>query len=72
MSKSAWFDLQGCLHYHYDSRELWRCVEGLSAVDFSKKKMNQWIKAFPCVLNDTSDLRVIKRECYDCLKRNCD
>ncbi|EMO5813825.1 TPA: hypothetical protein ACT195_002312 [Raoultella planticola] len=39
----------------YDSRELWGCVEGLSAVDFSKKKMNQF-KAFPGVLNDTGDL----------------
>ncbi|HAT1644550.1 TPA: type I toxin-antitoxin system SymE family toxin [Raoultella planticola] len=57
-----------------NSRELWGCAEGLSAVDFSKKKMNLWIKAFPGALNDTGDIPDIRREKprYDCLKRSCD
>lgn len=28
-------------------------------------KFNQWIKDFPGVLNDTSDIPVIKRDRYD-------
>lgn len=57
-----------------NTRELWGCAEGLSAVDFSQKKMNLWIKAFPGALNDTGDLPVIRREKprYDCLKRSHD
>ena len=57
-----------------NTRELWGCAEGLSAVDFSKKKMNLWIKAFPGSLNDTGDIPDIRREKprYDCLKRSCD
>ena len=38
-----------------NTRELWGCAEGLSVAKFSKRKMNQWIKAFPGVINDTDD-----------------
>ena len=57
-----------------NTRELWGCAEGLSAVDFSQKKMNLWIKAFPGSLNDTGDIPDIRREKprYDCLQRSCD
>uniref|UniRef100_UPI0031E3A8E9 SymE family type I addiction module toxin n=1 Tax=Klebsiella sp. TaxID=576 RepID=UPI0031E3A8E9 len=57
-----------------NTRELWGCAEGLSAVNFSQKKMNLWIKAFPGALNDTGDIPDIRREKprYDCLKRSCD
>ncbi|HEC5282997.1 TPA: type I toxin-antitoxin system SymE family toxin [Enterobacter cloacae] len=44
-----------------NSRELWGCAEGLSVAHFNKKKMNQWIKAFPGALNDTGDLPMYKR-----------
>jgi toxic protein SymE len=48
-------------------RELWGCAEGLSVTHFNKKKMNQWINAFPGALNDTGTIPVIKRDRYDCL-----
>ncbi|HKS33165.1 MAG TPA: SymE family type I addiction module toxin [Enterobacteriaceae bacterium] len=44
-----------------NTRELWGCAEGLSVAGFSKRKMNQWIKAFPGAINDTGDVPVVKR-----------
>mgnify|MGYP003365716200 FL=1 len=44
-----------------NTRELWGCAEGLSVAKFSKRKMNQWIKAFPGAINDTGDVPVVKR-----------
>lgn len=44
-----------------NTRELWGCAEGLSVVGVSVPKMNQWLKAFPGVLNDTGDQPSIRR-----------
>jgi len=37
------------------------CAEGLNVTYVNKKKMEQWIGAFPGALNDTGDLPVYKR-----------
>ena len=30
-----------------DTRELWGCIEGLSVVPINRRKVAQWLKAFP-------------------------
>ena len=45
----------------WNTRELWGCAEGLSAVPTNRRKMEQWLKEFSGTLNDTGDLPVIKR-----------
>ncbi|MFP1734857.1 SymE family type I addiction module toxin [Lonsdalea quercina] len=55
-----------------NTRELWGCAEGLSILNFNKKKINQWIKDFPGMLYDTGDIPRIRRDRYDCLIRSDD
>lgn len=43
-----------------NTRELWGCAEGLSVAHVNKKKIEQWIGAFPGALNDTGDLPVYR------------
>lgn len=47
-----------------------RLCEGLDAMHSNRKKMNQWTKAFPSVLNDTDNLPVIMCEHYERLSRS--
>ena len=44
-----------------NTRELYGCAEGLSVAPVNRKKMAQWIGAFPGALNDTGDLPVYRR-----------
>jgi hypothetical protein len=44
-----------------NSRELWGCLEGLSAVYTNKQKVKAWLSTFPGALNDTGDLPEPKR-----------
>lgn len=44
-----------------NTRELYGCAEGLSVAPVNRRKMEQWIGAFPGVLNDTGDLPVYSR-----------
>ncbi|HIC2034955.1 SymE family type I addiction module toxin [Enterobacter soli] len=44
-----------------NSRELWGCLEGLSAVHTNKQKVKAWLSTFPGALNDTGDLPEPKR-----------
>jgi len=53
-----------------NTRERWGCAEGLSILNFNKKKMNQWIKDFPGILYDTGDIPTIRRDRDDCLIRS--
>ncbi|EAA6923586.1 hypothetical protein FDK33_03205 [Citrobacter werkmanii] len=41
---------------------MYGCAEGLGVVSVNGPKMKQWLRAFPCVLNDTGDRPAIKRE----------
>lgn len=41
--------------------ELWGCLEGMSVLNINKKKVAQWLKAFPGALNDLGVVPVIKR-----------
>ena len=53
-----------------NTRELWGCAEGLSILNFNKKKMNQWIMDFPGALYDTGDIPTIRRDHCVCLIRS--
>ena len=44
-----------------NTRELWGCVEGLSATPVNRRKVSQWLEGFPGALNDTGDLPVYRR-----------
>lgn len=44
-----------------NTHELYGCAERLSVAYVNKKKMEQWIGAFPGALNDTGDLPVYRR-----------
>ncbi|MFG6089142.1 SymE family type I addiction module toxin [Enterobacter soli] len=44
-----------------NTRELWGCLEGLSAVHTNKQKVKAWLSTFPGALNDTGDLPEPKR-----------
>ncbi|HDR2789221.1 TPA: SymE family type I addiction module toxin [Enterobacter asburiae] len=41
-----------------NSRELWGCLEGLSATYINKQKVKKWLETFPGALNDTGGLPV--------------
>lgn len=41
-----------------NSRELWGCLEGVSATYTNKLKMMKWLETFPGALIDTGDLPV--------------
>lgn len=44
-----------------NTRELWGCLEGLSAVHTNKLKVKAWLATFPGALNDTGDQPEHKR-----------
>lgn len=39
-----------------NTRELWGCLEGLSATHINKQKVKAWLETFPGALNDTGDV----------------
>ncbi|MFX2608934.1 hypothetical protein [Enterobacter mori] len=44
-----------------NTRELWGCLEDLSAVHTNKQKVKAWLSTFLRALNDTGDLPEPKR-----------
>ncbi|VUS94548.1 hypothetical protein SB6422_03092 [Klebsiella huaxiensis] len=44
-----------------NTRELWDCLEGMSATYINQRKVKAWLKTFPGVLNDTGEIPAIKR-----------
>jgi len=44
-----------------NTRELWGCLEGMSAVYVNKNRVAEWLKTFPGALQDVGDLPGIKR-----------
>ncbi|WP_339027333.1 SymE family type I addiction module toxin [Leclercia pneumoniae] len=44
-----------------NTRKLYGCAGGLSVDPTNRRKMEQWIEAFPGALNDTGDLPVYSR-----------
>ncbi|EML6555745.1 type I toxin-antitoxin system SymE family toxin [Klebsiella michiganensis] len=44
-----------------NTRELWGCLEGMSASYINRRKVKTWLQTFPGSLNDTGDIPLIKR-----------
>ncbi|VUS30835.1 SymE family type I addiction module toxin [Klebsiella spallanzanii] len=44
-----------------NTRELWGCLEGMSATYINQRKVKAWLKTFPGALNDTGEIPAIKR-----------
>ncbi|MGE6980462.1 SymE family type I addiction module toxin [Kluyvera intermedia] len=44
-----------------NTRELWGCLEGMSATYINQQKVKAWLKTFPGALQDTGDITLIKR-----------
>ncbi|WP_142464790.1 SymE family type I addiction module toxin [Klebsiella spallanzanii] len=44
-----------------NTRELWGCLEGMSATYINQRKVKAWLKIFPGARNDTGDIPAIKR-----------